>query len=125
MGLFSSRSSSTSVTEQYQTTNSLNSDLTGINTDGAVISGSENVIYDYFPDSVAGAFTSLIDLTGEGLKSLEDTSERSLAAVIEANQQANNQDFNAVSDITKKIVPIVMIAAGAYALVKIVPYLKG
>lgn len=127
MGLFgSSKSYSTSTTNQFQETNTQNSNLSGVVANNPVLTGSNNTVYQDFPETVAGAFESLIDLTGESLKGLATTNTNALAGVIEANQQVQNPTYNALATTVSKTIPLLMFGIGAFALVKITPsLLKG
>ena len=139
MGLFSSksRSSSVSTTQNFQETNALNASLSGVvATNAPVLSGSGNTAINYFSSDVAGSFNSLVDLvggafdnvadlTGETLKSLEQSNTSSLNAIVEANQQVQNPTFNALADTITKVIPLAMFGIGALVIIRTMPSIKG
>lgn len=123
MGLFGgdSKSYSTSTTLSTSDVSTQNSSLSGVVSDAPLLTGSNINYTESFSGNVAGAFNSLIDLTGEVIKGLQTNSEKSLAGVIEANQQVQNPAFNALADTSKKLVPLAMYAILAYAAVRLLP----
>jgi hypothetical protein len=121
MGLFGgSKSYSTSTTQQFQETNTQNSDLAGNIGNENVLAGSNNTVNQEFGDNVAGAFENLVDLTGATLEGLVNTSNASLAAITDTQQQANNPDASLVAKLSDKILPVTFIVVASYILVTLI-----
>lgn len=125
MGLFGgSKSYSTSTTQQFQETNTQNSNLSGVVANSPVLTGSGNILNQSFSKEVAGAFENLADLAGESIKNLATNSTTSLEAVIEANQQVQNPAYNALAETANKVIPLAMFGIGALVVIKLVPKMR-
>lgn len=110
MGLFDRKKvSSTSTTQNFQENNTLASEQSGIVTDGAVISGSNNVVNQDFTPEIASGFSDLIGLVGDAIDFTRDTSKNSLDAVITANQQIHSPENATYAETIKKLVPLAML----------------
>lgn len=120
--LFGSKSSS-SATSSTETTDvsTQNTDLSGVVANAPVVSGEGITLNSTtnFDKDISDAFQGLVDLTGEGLRAVEDTSSSALAALISNRQQELTPNASVAGDYITKAIPLVAIAVGGYALIKI------
>jgi len=105
----SSKSSSSTVTEQKTT--QLSQD--GLNTGNVTQAQGDITIQDYFPEDVAQAFGAVLELAGEAMKGAKGVADQALSTVATRVEQ---QDQPELATLTK-FMPVIMLGIVATAAV--------